>query len=114
MVVLRGMGGLRGPLTACEHSGMAKKNPHAVALGRLGGKAPGAPKGFAALTPGEAKAAAQRAAAARGGRGGGGRGGAVRARGAPRGGAKARSSKGGGGAVGNEAEKGRLKCLNDF
>lgn len=44
---------------------MAKKNPHAVALGRLGGMAPGAPKGFATLSPEQAKANAQKAAQAR-------------------------------------------------
>ena len=36
-----------------------------MALGRLGGKAPGAPKGFATLSPEERKAAAQKAAKAR-------------------------------------------------
>ena len=44
------------------------KNPHAVALGRRGGKK-GGPKGgtarMAALTPAERRALAQRAAAAR-------------------------------------------------
>jgi hypothetical protein len=43
---------------------MAKKNPHAVALGRRGGKAK-VPKGTAVLTPAERKKRAQDAARAR-------------------------------------------------
>ncbi len=34
-----------------------KKNPHAVALGRKGGKVKGVPKGFAGMDPGKASIA---------------------------------------------------------
>jgi len=51
-----------------QSSLMARKNPHAVALGRLGGKA-GAGKGaaarFAAMSKEEKRALAQKAAAVR-------------------------------------------------
>ena len=41
------------------------KNPHAVALGRKGGKAKGEPKGFAAMSAAEAKRIRALAAEAR-------------------------------------------------
>jgi hypothetical protein len=44
---------------------MATKNPHAVALGRKGGKVTGVPKGTAALSTEERKRRASEAATAR-------------------------------------------------